>query len=92
MENAYSLSIDLGKQLAKFKVVSEPPETPFSGTRMEDVTQEHDSYVDAQGNTINALDGKPVQAVVFPGLIKWGDGNGGSYEVMTIIAKAKVLA
>lgn len=92
VESAAALSLDLGYQLAKFKVLSDPAEAPFDGTHMEDVYQEHETQVDPHtGESVNALDGKIVQAVVFPSVLKWGDERGENYEEMKVILKAKVL-
>ena len=92
VESAAALSLDLGSQLAKFKVLSDPAETPFDSAHMEDVYQEHETQVDPHtGKSVNALDGKTIQAVVFPSVIKWGDERGENYEEMKVILKAKVL-
>ncbi|PWW77630.1 hypothetical protein C7212DRAFT_356992 [Tuber magnatum] len=92
VESAATLSLDLGCQLAKFKVLSEPAETPFRCTHMEDVYQKHETHVDQHtGQLVNALDGKIIQAVVFPSVIKWGNERGENYEEMKVLLKATVL-
>ncbi|KAG0641157.1 hypothetical protein HOY80DRAFT_883662 [Tuber brumale] len=92
VESAATLSLDLGCQLAKFKVLSDPAETPFRCAHMEDVYQEHETRVDPQtGKLANALDGKIIQAVVFPSVIKWGNERGENYDEMKVLLKATVL-
>ncbi|RPB01608.1 hypothetical protein L873DRAFT_1676024 [Choiromyces venosus 120613-1] len=92
IESAATLASELGCQLAKFKVLSEPPETPFHSAYMEDVYQEHETQTDPQtGKSVNALDGKIILAVVFPSVVKWGNERGEGYEEMTVLLKTRVL-
>jgi len=93
VESAATLSLDLGCQIAKFKVLSEPAEAQFRCAQMEDVYQEHETHVDPHtGQPVNALDGKTIQAVVFPSVIKWGTERGEDYDEMKVLLKARVLA
>jgi hypothetical protein len=87
-----ALSIDLGSQRARFKFVIEPPETPFNAASMEDIYQANETKVDpASGMAINALDGRPILAVIFPSVVKCGNELGESYNQMIVILKARVL-
>lgn len=65
----------------------------FDCERMEDVLQEHETKVSASGAQ-NELDGKAVRAIVVPGVIKRGNGEGGvdgDWESETVVAKTRVL-
>ncbi|MCJ1247788.1 hypothetical protein MMC30_005003 [Trapelia coarctata] len=79
VENAAGLAMDLAKERAVVKV-EKPSATTFDATSMEDVLQDHKGEV---------LQGRPIQGVVFPAVIKApeGEGAGGAY----LIAKAQVL-
>lgn len=79
VEAAAALAMDIAKERAVVKV-EKPKGTTFDATSMEDVLQDHKGEV---------LQGRPIQGIVFPAVIKTteGEGTGGGY----LIAKAQVL-
>lgn len=59
---------------------------------MDDVYQANETRVDpASGVAVNALNGKPILAVIFPAVVKWGNELGEGFEVASVIVKARVL-
>ena len=79
VETAAGLAMDIAKERAVIKV-EKPSSTTFDATTMEDVLQDHKGEV---------LQGRPIQGVAFPAVIKVAEaeGTGGGY----LIAKAQVL-
>ncbi|KAI5807160.1 hypothetical protein EDC01DRAFT_14807 [Geopyxis carbonaria] len=88
---AGTLLAALGAQVARFRVVEEGHGAVFRAHMAEDVLQERETTVGADGRARNALEGRRIAACVFPALVKWGDGEGGEWECMTVVARAKVL-
>jgi len=91
VESVSQLAWDLGKQTARFQWIDDVAESPFRCVMMDDVLQEHETFEDKTGRPSNALDGRPIQAVIFPAVIKYGNELGENYEQRTVIVKAKVL-
>ena len=79
MEAAAVLAMDLAKQRSLFKV--ERPGSSFSAASMEDILQ---------SSTEDAPQGKSVQGVVFPKVVKVPDGDNGA-EKSVVISRAQVI-
>ncbi|KOS18798.1 hypothetical protein ESCO_001019 [Escovopsis weberi] len=62
-----------------------------SDHEQEPVHFEPDTMEDVGGEDEDALAGREVACVVFPGVVKHGDENGGNAQFRNVIARAKVL-
>ncbi|KAK2780223.1 hypothetical protein CKAH01_00167 [Colletotrichum kahawae] len=82
-------AVDLSRQLAVQKAVFRihmPDIVPGQETQFNPATME-----DIGGEDEEALAGRNISCVTFPGVIKRGDENGGHMQYQNIIAKARVL-
>uniref|UniRef100_L2GH53 Involucrin repeat protein n=1 Tax=Colletotrichum fructicola (strain Nara gc5) TaxID=1213859 RepID=L2GH53_COLFN len=82
-------AVDLSRQLAVQKAVFRihmPDIVPDQETKFDPATME-----DIGGEDEEALSGRNISCVTFPGVIKRGDENGGHMQYQNIIAKARVL-
>ncbi|KAJ3950781.1 hypothetical protein N0V92_012826 [Colletotrichum tropicale] len=82
-------AVDLSRQLAVQKAVFRihmPDIVPDQETKFDPATME-----DIGGEDEEALAGRNISCVTFPGVIKRGDENGGHMQYQNIIAKARVL-
>ncbi|EWC45333.1 hypothetical protein DRE_00732 [Drechslerella stenobrocha 248] len=91
INKAGDLAMTLGKQRASFQILSEPAACEFACATMEDVSQQTDVVTAADGSTSHPLEGRPIQATVYPLLLKYGNEAGEGYDQITILSKAKVL-
>ncbi|KAK6544522.1 hypothetical protein TWF694_001214 [Orbilia ellipsospora] len=91
IRKAGEFALALGKQRANFQVLSEPAGCEFGHTTMDDVSQQTDISTSSDGATTHPLEGRPIQATIFPLLLKYGNESGESYDQITILSKAKVL-
>ncbi|KAF3929184.1 hypothetical protein AA313_de0202528 [Arthrobotrys entomopaga] len=91
IRKAGDFALALGKQRANFQVLSEPAGCEFGYTTMDDVSQQTDISTGSDGSTTHPLEGRPIQATIFPLLLKYGNESGESYDQITILSKAKVL-
>ena len=83
IDAAAILALDLGKQRAVCKLIMEKPGvSAFDASTMEDVLQD---------NKGENLQGRPIQVVVFPAVVKWGEGTGTGSDRGHVISKAQVL-
>lgn len=83
VDSAANLALDLGKQRAVFKIIMERPGvTTFDASTMEDALQD---------NKGENLRGRPIQIVVFPAVVKWGDDLRAGHDNGRTISKAQVL-
>ena len=79
VEAAAGLAMEIAKHPSQIKV-QKPSGTTFDALYMEDVLQDH------QGE---AVQGRPIQGVVFPSVVRIPDGQGGGSGY--ILSKAQVL-
>ena len=79
VEAAAGLAMEIAKHPSMIKV-QKPSGSTFDALYMEDVLQDH------QGE---AMQGRPIQGIVFPGVVKVADGQGGGNGY--VISKAQVL-
>ncbi|KAK6356284.1 hypothetical protein TWF718_000652 [Orbilia javanica] len=91
VQKAADFALALGKQRANFQVLSEPAGCEFGYATMDDVSQQTDTITSADGTVSHPLEGRPIQATVFPLLLKYGNESGEGYDQITILSKAKVL-
>ncbi|KAF3930619.1 hypothetical protein ABW19_dt0205402 [Dactylella cylindrospora] len=91
VRKASDFALALGKQRANFEVLIEPAGCEFGHATMEDVSQQTDVVVGPDGTTSHPLEGRSIQATIFPLLLKHGNESGEGYEQITILSKAKVL-
>ncbi|KAK6531245.1 hypothetical protein TWF281_008067 [Arthrobotrys megalospora] len=91
IKKAADFALVLGKQRANFQVLSEPAGCEFGYATMDDVSQQTDVITSADGTTSHPLEGRPIQATIFPLLLKYGNESGEGYDQITILSKAKVL-
>ncbi|RVD84186.1 uncharacterized protein DFL_005950 [Arthrobotrys flagrans] len=91
IQEAADFALALGKQRANFQVLSEPAGCEFGYATMDDVSQQTDIITGADGTTTHPLEGRPIQATIFPLLLKYGNESGEGYDQITILSKAKVL-
>ncbi|KAF3908945.1 hypothetical protein ABW21_db0208345 [Orbilia brochopaga] len=91
IKKAGDFALALGKQRANFQILSEPAGCEFGHATMDDVSQQTDVTTGADGSTSHPLEGRPIQATVFPLLLKYGNEAGEAYDQITILSKAKVL-
>lgn len=87
---ASDFAVALGKQRANFQLLSEPAGCEFAHVTMDDVSQSTDIITNADGTTSHPLEGRPIQATVFPLLMKYGNESGEGYDQITILSRAKV--
>lgn len=57
----------------------------------QQVMFEAETMEDLGGEDEEALDGREICCVAFPGIIKHGDENGGHMQYRNVIVKARVL-
>ncbi|KAG5982355.1 hypothetical protein E4U55_002021 [Claviceps digitariae] len=57
----------------------------------QQVLVDPDTMEDVGGEDEDALASREIWCVVFPGVVKYGDENGGQMQLRNVIAKAKVL-
>lgn len=82
-------SVELARLLAVQKAVLRvhmPDVLPHQRTLFEAATME-----DVGGEDEEALARREIWCVVFPGVVKHGDENGGQMQFRNVIAKARVL-
>ncbi|KAJ6259242.1 hypothetical protein Dda_6141 [Drechslerella dactyloides] len=91
VKKAGDFALALGKQRANFQVLSEPAGCEFGHATMDDVSQQTDITRAADGSTSHPLEGRPIQATIFPLLLKYGNESGEAYDQITILSNAKVL-
>ncbi|KAK6515361.1 hypothetical protein TWF506_007702 [Arthrobotrys conoides] len=91
VQKAADFALSLGKQRANFQILSEPAGCEFGYATMDDVSQQTDVITSADGAVSHPLEGRPIQATVFPLLLKYGNESGEGYDQITILSKAKVL-
>lgn len=93
IESAVNLTLDLEKQQARFIVdIDTQTGTTFNSRLMDDVLQEYETTVDGRGALSNPLEGRRVNLVVTPPLVKYGNELAENYDEMTVVVKGKVLA
>ena len=81
---AAALDLEMGMQTSEYQLRMEDIGTPFSESMMEDVLQEQNGA---------ALEGRPIQAVIFPAVLRFGqDESGMQSNRFTVVSKAQVLA
>ncbi|KAK5988645.1 hypothetical protein PT974_10131 [Cladobotryum mycophilum] len=85
VKNSIELARLLVVQKAKLRVYM-PAILPHQRVLFEPDTME-----DMGGEDEDALAGREIACVVFPGVIKHGDENGGNVQYRNVIAKARVL-
>ncbi|KAF3177012.1 hypothetical protein TWF788_007859 [Orbilia oligospora] len=91
VQKAADFALSLGKQRANFQILSEPAGCEFGYATMDDVSQQTDVITSADGSMSHPLEGRPIQATIFPLLLKYGNESGEGYDQITILSKAKVL-
>ncbi|KAK6499735.1 hypothetical protein TWF481_010092 [Arthrobotrys musiformis] len=91
VQKAADFALAVGKQRANFQILSEPAGCEFGYATMDDVSQQTDVITSADGTTSHPLEGRPIQATIFPLLLKYGNESGEGYDQITILSKAKVL-
>ncbi|KAL9116529.1 MAG: hypothetical protein Q9187_006945 [Circinaria calcarea] len=83
VDSAANLALDLGKQRALFKIIMERP-----GIKTFDASSMEDALQDNKGEN---LQGRPIQIVVFPAVVKWEDDLRAGHDSGRTISKAQVL-
>lgn len=93
VESAVNLTLDLEKQQARFIIdIGTQAGATFNSQLMDDVLQEYETSVDRRGASSNPLEGRRVNLVVTPPLVKYGNELAENYDQMTVVVKGKVLA